>query len=121
MPSMTKKFYILLLVTLGFLLGPTLTYAHGTKKEMPCCKKEFTVKDCCKKKDSNKKEHNCDNSCVGNSCGCPTAYCGYSSILSFQTENNSLFSFSERKQNYYYSEIFISSDFRSIWLPPKIS
>ena len=96
---------------LGFLLGPTLTYAHGTKKEMPCCKE----------KNSKKKEHSCNNSCVGNSCGCPTAYCGYSSILSFQTENNSLFSFSERKQNYYYSEIFISSDFRSIWLPPKIS
>ncbi|MBG6188122.1 hypothetical protein [Flavobacterium sp. CAN_S2] len=118
---MAKKFYILLLVTLGFLIGPTLVSAHGIKAEMACCKKESAAKTCCKEKNSKKKEHSCNNSCVGNSCGCPTAYCGYSSILSFQTENNSLFSFSERKQNYYYSEIFISSDFRSIWLPPKIS
>ncbi|MEA9414852.1 DUF6769 family protein [Flavobacterium sp. PL02] len=118
---MTKKFYILLLVTLGFLMGPTLTYAHGTKNEMSCCKKESTTKDCCKKKHSNKKEHNCDNSCSGNSCGSTTANCGFSPMALFQTENNSLFSFSERKQNYFYSEIFISSDFRSIWLPPKIS
>ncbi|KIC01186.1 hypothetical protein OA88_15175 [Flavobacterium sp. JRM] len=118
---MTKKFYILLLVTFGFLMGPTLTYAHGTKNEMSCCKKESTTKDCCKKKHSNKKEHNCDNSCSGNSCGSTSANCGFSPMALFQTENNSLFSFSERKQNYYYSEIFISSDFRSIWLPPKIS
>jgi len=118
---MAKKFYILLLVTLGFLIGPTLVSAHGIKAEMTCCEKESAEKACCKEKSSKKKEHRCDTSCLSNSCGCPTAYCGYSSILSFQTENNSLFSFSERKQNYYYSEIFISSDFRSIWLPPKIS
>ena len=38
--------------------------------------------------------------------------------LNFKNNN---FDFSTEKQNYYYSEIFISSDFRSIWLPPKIS
>jgi hypothetical protein len=118
---MTKKFYILLLVTLGFLLGPTPTFAHGTKTEMSCCKEKSTTKDCCKKKDSKKKGHSCDTSCVGNSCGCPTAYCGSTPMFFSQTTNNLLFSFSEKKQNYYYSEIFISSDFRSIWLPPKIS
>ncbi|MBF7093080.1 hypothetical protein IUY40_16225 [Flavobacterium sp. ALJ2] len=118
---MTKKFYILLLVMLGFLMGPTFTYAHETKNEMSCCKKESPVKDCCNKKDSTKKGHNCDNSCSGSSCSSTTGNCGFSTIAIFQTENNSLFDFSERKQNYYYTEIFISSDFRSIWLPPKIS
>jgi hypothetical protein len=118
---MTKKFYILLLITLGFLLGPTLTLSHGTKIEMSCCKKETTTKDCCKEKDSKKKGHSCDNSCAGSSCGCPTTYCGSNSIFFSQTTNNALFSFSEKKQNYNYSEIFISSDFRSVWLPPKIS
>jgi hypothetical protein len=116
---MTKKFYILLLVTLGFLMGPMLSFAHETKQEMSCCKKESTVNDCCEKKKSNKKEHNCDTSCLGNSCGCPTVYC--SSLAYYESEKKSLFSFSERTQNHYYSEIFISSGFRSIWLPPKIS
>ncbi|MDA6069185.1 hypothetical protein NJT12_06090 [Flavobacterium sp. AC] len=117
---MTKKFYILLLVTLGFLMGPTLTYAHGTKTAMSCCKKESSSENCCKKKGSKEKEHNCDKGCLGNSCT-PTSSCGFSPMAIFQTENNSLFSFSDKKQNYFYSEIFISSDFRSIWLPPKIS
>lgn len=118
---MTKKFYILLFVTLGFLMGPTLTYAHGTKKEMSCCKKESTAKKCCDKKNSKEKGHDCDKGCLGNSCT-PTGSCSYFSPMAiFQTENTSLFSFSEKRQNYYYSEIFISSDFRSIWLPPKIS
>ncbi|MFV8342926.1 hypothetical protein [Flavobacterium sp. XS2P39] len=118
---MAKKFYILLIVTLGFLIGPTLAFAHSNKASMTCCKKESAAKTCCKEKDSKKKGHNCDNSCVGNSCGCPTTYCGSTSMVFFQTENNSLFSFSEKKQDYFYSEIFISSDFRSIWLPPKLS
>ena len=118
---MTKKFYILLLVTLGFLMGPTLTYAHGMKKEMSCCKKESSTKDCCKKKDSKEKGHDCDKGCLGNSCTSPAGSCSFSPMVLFQTENNSLFSFSEKRQTYYYSEIFISSDFRSIWLPPKIS
>ena len=118
---MTKPFYILLLVTLGFLLGPTVTFAHGTKTEMSCCKKENATKDCCKEKDSKKKGHSCDNSCVGSSCGCPVANCASAPMTTFQTESNTLFSFSKNKPNYYYSEIFISSDFRSVWLPPKIS
>jgi hypothetical protein len=88
---------------------------------MSCCKEKSTAKDCYKEKYSKKKGHSCDNSCVGSSCGCPTAYCGSHSIFFSQTTNNTLFSFSKKKQNYYYSEIFISSDFRSIWLPPKIS
>ncbi|WP_124020553.1 hypothetical protein [Flavobacterium tructae] len=117
---MTKKFYILLFVTLGFLMGPTFTYAHGTKKEMSCCKKESAAKDCCSKKDSKDKKHGCDKSCMGNSCT-PTSSCAFSPMAIFQVENHSLFGFSEKKQTYFYSEIFISSDFRSIWLPPKIS
>jgi hypothetical protein len=98
-----------------------VTFAHGAKAEMSCCKEKSTTKDCCKEKDSKKKGHSCDNSCVGSSCGCPVANCASSPMVSFYTESNSLFSFSEKKQNYYYSEIFISSGFRSIWLPPKIS
>lgn len=117
---MTKKIYILLLLTLGFILGPTQSFAHSNKAEMTCCTKESSTKECCKDNHSKEKNQSCDNSCKDVSCGCPTVYCGYASVLSFQTDNNSLFDFSERKQNHFYSEIIISSDFRSIWLPPKI-
>lgn len=117
---MTKKLYILLLITLGFLMGPTLTHAHGSKKEMSCCKKESAAKNCCSKKGSKEKDRDCNKGCLSNSCT-PTGGCGFSPMAIFQTDNHSLFSLSEKKQNYYYSEIFISSDFRSIWLPPKIS
>ncbi|RWW98821.1 hypothetical protein [Flavobacterium cerinum] len=118
---MTKKIYILLLLTLGFLLGPTVTYAHNNKAEMACCKKESSKKDCCKEHHSKEKKHSCDSGCKSVSCGCPSVSCGFTPTLAFQSENDSLFDFSDRKQNYFYSEIFISSDFRSIWLPPKIS
>lgn len=118
---MTKKFYILLLVTFGFLMGPTLNYAQVQKSEMLCCNIESTVNDCCIKKDSDTSEHNCNSSCLGNSCSCPAPICSFSSMNYIETENLSLFSFGESIQNYNYSKIFISSDFRCIWLPPKIS
>ena len=110
---MSKKFYILLLVVLGFFMMPSVAFACGTKTEQKnCCKKENT---------SNESSHDgCNGACKDLSCNSSTVYMGLTSL--FHTELNSqLFSFSTEKQNYYYSEIFISSGFRSIWLPPKIS
>lgn len=118
---MAKKIYIILFIMLGFLLGLSLTFSHSNKASMIYCKKESGAKTCCKEKDSEKKGHNCDNSCAVNSCGCPATHCSSTWMVFFQTENHSLFSFSEKKLNYFYSEIFISSDFHSTWLPPKIS
>lgn len=121
---MTKNIYILLLLTLGLLLGPMQISAHNSSKaDMECCQKDSTdsKKSCCKEKESKETKHSCDNSCSGVSCACPVAYCGFAPILTFQEVNQSLFDFSKSKQNYFYSEIIISSDFRSIWLPPKLS
>ena len=123
---MSRKFYILLLVMLGFFLMPSVAFACGTKTEKACCKKESSSeteqKDCCKKeKKSNESSHDgCNGACKNISCGSSAIHLGLTSI--FNTElNKQIFSFSTEKQNYYYSEIFISSHFRSIWLPPKIS
>ncbi|TDE31964.1 hypothetical protein E0I61_04480 [Flavobacterium ranwuense] len=123
---MSKNFYIVLLVVLGFFMTPSAAFACGTKTEKACCKKESPSKkekkECCKKEQSSKeKSHDgCNGACKDVSCNSSTVYLGLTSL--FYTElNNQLFSFSTEKQNYYYSEIFISSDFRSIWLPPKIS
>ncbi|WP_157956083.1 hypothetical protein [Flavobacterium kingsejongi] len=117
---MRHKFYILVLVTLGLLFGPTLSFSHGMEPKMSCCHSESASQSCCREKETQSKEHHCDNSCKGVSCGCPTVYCGYAPIL-LQTETNSLFGFSDKKQNFFYSEIFIATDSRAIWLPPKIS
>lgn len=121
--EMPKNSYILLLLILGLFLSPTQFFAHnsGNKTEMSCCKKESSEKSCCKEKKSKGTKHDCDSSCSGMSCGCPAMYCGFSPMVVFQETKDCVFDFSERKQSYFYSEVFISSDFRSIWLPPKIS
>ena len=123
---MSKKFYIVLLVMLGFFMTPSVAFACGTKTEKACCKKESSSKkdkkECCKKEQSSKKESHegCNGACKDVTCSSSNVYIGLTSA--FYTElNNQVFSFSTEKQNYYYSEIFISSHFRSIWLPPKIS
>jgi hypothetical protein len=121
---MTRKFYIMLLVVLGFCMMPSMAFACKTKTEKACCKKESSSKEkkscCTKEKDSKTKNHDgCSGACKSVSCGCPTIQLGLS--VFFTDLNPQLFSFSSKKQKYYYSEIFISSDFRSIWLPPKIS
>ena len=123
---MSKKFYILLLVVLGFFMMPSVAFACGTKTDKSWCKKESSSekdkKDCCKKeKKSNESSHDgCNGACKDLTCSSSAFQLGLTSA--FYTElNNQVFSFSTEKQNYYYSEIFISSHFRSIWLPPKIS
>lgn len=123
---MSQKFYILLLVMLGFFMTPSVAFACGTKADKSCCKKESSSKteqkDCCKKeKKSNESSHDgCSGSCKDVTCSSSTVYLGITSLL-YTELNNQFFGFSTEKQNYYYSEIFISSDSRSIWLPPKIS
>lgn len=118
---MTKNIYILFLLTLGLLLGPMQTYAHNSvKANMTCCQKESSdsKKSCCKEKQSKEKKHNCNNSCSGT---CPIVSCGFIPTLAFEETNYSVFDFSDSKQNFFYSEIGVFSDFRSIWLPPKLS
>lgn len=123
---MSRKFYIVLFVMFGFFMIPSIAFACGIKSEKGCCKKESSSKaekaDCCNKEHSSKeKSHDgCNGACKNISCTGSTVHLGLTSL--FHTDlNNRNFSFSPEKQNYYYLEIFISSDFRSIWLPPKIS
>ncbi|WP_379853472.1 hypothetical protein [Flavobacterium xylosi] len=116
----------MLLIMLGFFMAPSVAFACGTKADKSCCKKEYSSvkdkKDCCKKeKKSNESSHEgCKGACKDVTCSSSAFQLGLT--LAFYTElNNQIFTFSTEKQNYYYTEIFISSDFRSIWLPPKIS
>ena len=96
---------------LGFFLTPTLTYACGKpaeKTEKACCKKETSQtekKDCCKShSQKDKNDDCCGGKCKNPSCHCPTA--PHNIFLG--------------KVTIAYTETYISSGFRSIWLPPKI-
>lgn len=110
----------------GFFMTPSVAFACKTKSEKACCKKDTTLEtkkaECCNKEKSAKKENHegCSGACKSVSCGCPVIHLGLASLF-YSDLNNKIFRFSSEKQNYYFSEIIISSDFRSVWLPPKIS
>lgn len=116
---MTKNVYIAFLLVLGFLLGPMQTFASSMPDDMACCKKETMDMSCCKT-DKQDVDMGCNNSCGSASCACPIVSVS-PSVLFLQNETEAVVAFSEKKQNYCYAEILITSDFRSIWLPPKLA
>lgn len=126
---MTKKFHILLIIlTLGFVATPTLTYACGTnstKSEKSCCKKDKSdkgeKKDCCKKNKSKKdtSDDGCDGKCNHKSCTCSTTHFAFN--LPFSSEIKIKVFFDESKKlKFYENETYLSSGFYSIWTPPNI-
>ncbi|WP_310559101.1 hypothetical protein [Flavobacterium sp.] len=123
---MKKRVHILLIIlTLGFFLSPTLSYACGSKTEKSCCKKETTSKtekkDCCNGRDSKDKDNSCGGKCGHSNCTSSTSI-NFSLISTFETDFNSPnCDFSSEKSKFYNSKTFISSGFSSVWLIPKIS
>lgn len=121
---MKKRFHIyVILLTLGFFLLPTLTYACGNHSEKGCCKKEIATKpekkDCCKSNQSKDKNKDCGGKC-GHS-NCTNSSVNFSLISFFKIEfKNNNFECSLEKPEFYHSKTFISSGFTSVWLPPKI-
>jgi hypothetical protein len=123
---MSRKKYILLCAMFGLFMISNIAFACNATPEKKSCTKEFSTASqkptCCEKeKNSKNKKH---QGCTG---ACKTILCNHSSlsigfpIAPYISLNQGTPIVSAHKQNYYYSEIFISSDFRSIWLPPKIS
>ena len=124
---MKKRLHIIIIIlTLGFFLSPTLSYACGTKTEKSSCNKEVSSKkenkDCCKSDNNseNKREKGCAGKCGHSKCGCPSSSNGFTLVYEIYFKNN-LFDFSTEKQKDFYSETIISSGFYSLWLIPKIS
>lgn len=121
---MKKRLHtIIIMLTLGFFLLPTLSYACGTKAEKSCCKKEKTEKvekkDCCNNKHSKDKDNSCGGKCGHSNCTTSTTNVSLISFYEIEFKNDS-FDFSSEKSKFHHSEIFISSGFTSVWLPPKI-
>lgn len=114
---------IIIILTLGFFMLPTLSYACGTKSESGCCKKETTSKtekkDCCKNKQSKDKDNSCGGKCGHSNCTSSSVNLSIISLYEIEFKNN-IFDFSIEKPKFYHSETFISSGFTSVWLPPKI-
>ncbi|MDQ6472206.1 hypothetical protein RB619_16260 [Flavobacterium sp. LHD-80] len=125
---MTKKIHILLLVlTFGFTLMSTASYACGKSSEKSSCernaassKKETAscLKDCCKKDSHSKKgcSGKCDHS------GCTTPGLQLSLVMQNEIElRNNSFNLTFKKPIGYYKNSMISDGFASIWLIPKIN
>lgn len=121
---MTKKYYILLLVLLGFFLIPSIGFACEMKSGKSCCNKEVSngdKKECCKNDShsKNKKNEGCNGKCGHSNC-ITSSYQFSLTFFEMKFKNNN-FDFSEKKQNYFNSKTNISSGFYSLWLIPKIS
>ena len=124
---MTKKFHIvLILVTLGFFLIPSATYACGTnsiKTEKSCCNStsKGDKKSCCKnyEQKSNNHEKGCGGKCGHSNCTISSVHFNVA-FFEIKFNNTSLYSL-EKIQNYFNSEANLSSGFSSLWLIPKIS
>lgn len=121
---MTKKFYIALIVMLGFVMMPSMAFACKAKAEKACCKKESDgiadKKACCKTENKTSNKKSCDGACKHVSCTSSVPSVALTSVIYFSL-NEIKTAISCDNQLYHYFEIFTSSDFRSIWLPPKIS
>jgi hypothetical protein len=133
---MNKKIYILLFVTFGFLLIPSIVAACGsscgkektTKTEAKdCCdskkqsQQKATEKGCCDSSEHDKKDDGCGGKCKHPSCNCiaPVLNIVLTSFLELKAHNN--FDFSNEKQRFTFEESTTSSGFYYIWTPPNIS
>lgn len=123
---MKKRLHILIIIlTLGFFLSPTLSYACGAKTEKFCCKKVKTFKtekkDCCNGRNSKDKDNSCGGKCGHSNCTSSTSI-NFSLISTFEIDFNSAnLDFSSEKQKFYNTKTYVSSGFSSVWLIPKIS
>lgn len=117
---MTKKAFIVLILTLGFFLIPSINHAcnSGHTKEIVTKDKSTCAKRCCEK-DSKKEKHNCTGKCCNS--GCHTSTLQFSILTSNDFDlQNDLFNFSLKNAVSYYNGATISDGFTSIWLRPKI-
>lgn len=118
---MTKNVYILIMLVFAFLLGPTQSFATTTQEAEHSCMDMSSTMSCCSTTDTSSTDQD-QTSCKGN-CGTSTCVSPISLHITGVVieEDYTIFISPELRQNHYYSEALISSDFRSIWLPPKIA
>ncbi|MFV8360989.1 hypothetical protein [Flavobacterium sp. LS1P3] len=120
-----KKFHILLIVVVGLLLMPAVTFACENNSSKHSSSKETSSKidkdDCCKDNSHSKTKNDkgCGGKCSHSKCGCASS-CKTSVSINELNFNKNIFNFFSEKQNFYNYETSISSGFNSLWLIPKI-
>lgn len=132
---MATKIDILVLITFGFLLIPSISFAcdsscgkeEGTKTEVKgCCdsKKESqqqtTEKGCCDSDKSAKDDDGCGGKCKHPSCNCIAPVLNILLISFSELNLNNNFDFSNEKKTFTFEESTTSSGFYYIWTPPNI-
>jgi hypothetical protein len=119
-----KKFHIILLVTLGFLLVPTVIFACG-KHMKNFCKKETSQNqkgNCCEDgKHSGAGHKDCGGKCGHKSCGCAFVCFGGVAISESIEIKEVALNIIFQKKKFYHQENTISPGFNFLWLIPKIS
>lgn len=120
-----RKFHIILLVTLGLFLIPSITYACGSKADKKCCKKEASAKsekkECCNKSSDSDDDEGCAGKCGNASCSCPTMVNVSLPVLPTTYLDNYTAIIALEKKAFHYAEVHVSSAFDRLRLPPKIS
>jgi hypothetical protein len=121
--SVIKLVHISFVIILLCLFVPSSTYACGSKSQKCCCCKKTLSKtekkDCCKSNNSQEKDNDCEGNCGHTNCTTSTVHFN---LLSFEIIDFKpiTFDFSAEKSKFYHVETLFSSDFTSVWLPPKI-
>jgi len=118
---MIRKIYILVFVTIGFFLIPSISFACGSCSKDKIEKKEKKEKDCCNDDNHSSKHKECGGKCKHPSCNCIAP--AFNIILTSFTEviPNNNFDFSNEKKSFTFEESNISTGFYYIWTPPNIS
>ncbi|OCB72408.1 hypothetical protein [Flavobacterium glycines] len=117
-----NKFYIILIVLLGFFLMPGNTYACGSGSGKHSCKMVMSSKskmqDCCSKK-SKSKNKGCTGKCGQSMCSVSPVNIGITAPMQYEMLKP-LFSIIEKKQNFSNAISVVSDGYTSLWLIPKI-
>lgn len=127
MKNLGKHICFVILLCLGFSLMPDKSYACAKeidKSELNSCSKDQSSKaekkNSCKTKSHQKDSvhHDCSGECIYNSCHCPASPLSIAVHLVTEIKNHNIFL---EKLAIDYNQSYVSSGFRTIWLPPKIS
>lgn len=127
--TLGKHISFVFLLCLGFFLAPSITYACAKKtahKEHQSCSKEKSEK-CHHKESVNDKSckkckdgHDCGGNCNHSSCRCSTSSSFVSLPIPIVLKLTHPFA-ETKKRNFGFKQVYYSSDYASIWQPPKIS
>ena len=129
MENLNKHIVVVILFCLGFLLMPNQGYACSkttTKTEQSSCStkkdKNLKEKNCCKTKsckESKEDTGHCNGDCKDKTCTNNTP--SPSLALFSHLQINELHFADVKKQKFCFKQVYYSSNYSTIWQPPKIS